>query len=205
MCAEKISMPGRRLYRMGRRVDAVERTRERITRAAFELHGTVGPARASISAIAERAGVQRHTVYSHFPDMESLIEACTAHGMRVAALPDPATWASVADPVQRLARGLADLYAYYRANEQLLGNVTRDMAVMPELVAGSHAFFAEMGKIATALTTGWVVPPERARQHAAAVGLAIGFATWQSLAGFGLTDQEAVGLMVLLVESAASR
>lgn len=189
---------------MGRRVDAVERTRERITRAAFELHGTVGPARASISAIAERAGVQRHTVYSHFPDMESLIEACTAHGMRVRALPDPDAWAWIADPVERLGRGLADLYAYYRANEQLLGNVTRDMAVMPELVSGSHAFLAEMGKIATVLTSEWVVGRARARAHRAAVGLAIGFGTWQSLASFGLTDQEAVGLMVRLVESAAN-
>jgi AcrR family transcriptional regulator len=204
MCAEETSMPGRRRYRMGRRADAVERTRDRITRAAFELHGTVGPARASISAIAERAGVQRHTVYSHFPDMESLIEACTAHGMKVRALPDPATWASIADPVDRLRRGLTDLYAYYRANEKLLANVTRDMAVMPELVAGSHAFFAEMGKVATALTSDWVVGSARARTHGAAVGLAIAFTTWQSLAAFGLTDQEAVGLMVRLVKSTAN-
>jgi len=189
---------------MGRRVDAMERTRDRITRAAFELHATVGPARASISAIAEQAGVQRHTVYSHFPDMESLIEACTAHGMKVRAVPDPAMWASIADPVDRLRRGLTDLYGYYRANERLLGNVTRDMAIMPELVAGSHAFLAEMGKIAKALIAGWAVEPKRRRAHGAAVGLAIGFTTWQSLAGFGLTDQEAVRLMVRLVESTAS-
>lgn len=189
---------------MGRRQEAVKQMRDRITRAAFELHGTVGPARASISAIAERAGVQRHTIYSHFPDMESLIEACTAHGMQVRALPDPAIWASIIDPGARLARGLTELYAYYRANEQLLANVTRDMAVMPELVAGSHAFHAEIGKIAAALTADWVVPPGRAEVHGAAVGLAIGFGTWQSLAGFGLTDKEAVGLMVSLVESTAS-
>lgn len=189
-------MTQRRSYRMGRRRDAVERTRDRITRAAFELHGTVGPARASISAIAEQAGVQRHTVYSHFPDMESLIEACTAHGMQLTALPDPAAWALVADPVERLRSGLAELYAYYRANAQLLGNLTRDMAVMPELVAGSHAFIAEMGKLASALASGWAISPERGRVHSAAVGLAMGFGTWQSLTGFGLTDHEAATLMV---------
>lgn len=181
---------------MGRRQDAVERTRDRITRAAFELHGTVGPARASISAIAEQAGVQRHTVYSHFPDMESLIEACTAHGMQLTALPDPAAWALVTDPVERLGRGLAELYAYYRANAQLVGNVTRDMAVMPQLVAGSHAFIAELGKLAGALASGRAVAPERARFHGAAIGLAMAFGTWQSLAGFGLTDKEAATLMV---------
>lgn len=197
-------MTERRRYRMRRRRDAVELTRERITRAAFELHSTVGPARASISAIAERAGVQRHTVYSHFPDMGSLIEACTAHGMQVRTLPDPAAWASVADPAERLGRGLAEVYAYYRANTQLLGNVTRDMAIMPELVVGSQAFIAEMGRMAGALASGWVVAPERARVHAAAVGFAMGFGTWQSLTGFGLTDEEAVGLMVGFVESTAS-
>lgn len=197
-------MSERRRYRMGRRRDAAEQTRDRITRAAFELHGTVGPARASISAIAERAGVQRHTVYSHFPDMVSLIEACTAHGMQVRTLPDPAAWASVADPVERLGRGLTELYAYYRANTQLLGNVTRDMAIMPELVAGSHAFLADMARIAGALRSGLVVPPARARVHGASVGLAISFGTWQTLTGFGMTDEEAAGLMVGLVASTAS-
>ena len=190
---------------MGRRQDAVERTRDRITRAAFELHRTVGPARASISAVAEHAGVQRHTVYSHFPNMESLIEACTAHGMKLTALPDPVEWALVADPVERLGIGLAELYAYYRANAQLLGNVTRDMAVMPELVAGSHAFFAEMGKMGSALSSGWVVGRESERAHAAAVGLAMGFGTWQSLTGSGLTDEEALAMMVTFVESTALR
>jgi AcrR family transcriptional regulator len=197
-------MSERRRYRMGRRKDAVEQTRDRITRAAFELHGTVGPARASISAIAERAGVQRHTVYSHFPDMESLIEACTDHAMRVSGLPDPGAWGSIGDPVERLKSGLGDLYFYYRANAQLLANVTRDMAVMPELVAGSRTYIAEMGRIAGALASGWTVARGRERVHGAAVGHAIAFGTWQSLTGYGLTDEEAVRLMVDFVASTAS-
>jgi AcrR family transcriptional regulator len=194
----------RRRYRMGRRQAAIEQTRDRITRAAFELHSTVGPALTSISAVAGRAGVQRHTVYNHFPDMQSLIEACTAHGMRVTVLPDPIALASVADPVERLRQGLEALYAYYRANARLLGNVIRDMAVMPELVAGSRAFADGMATIAGALASGWVVAPEHAGLHGAALGHAVDFGTWQSLTRFGLTDAEAVRLMVSFVESTAS-
>jgi AcrR family transcriptional regulator len=204
MRAGKTTATKPRRYRMGRRQAAIEQTRDRITRAAFELHGIVGPAQTSISAIAERAGVQRHTVYSHFPDMQSLIEACTAHGMRVTVLPDPIALASVADPVERLTQGLEALYAYYRANARLLGNIMRDMAVMPELVAGSRAFADGMATIAGALAYGWAVAPERARIHGAALSHAVDFGTWQSLTRFGLTDAEAVRLMVGFVESSAS-
>jgi AcrR family transcriptional regulator len=188
---------------MGRRQEALEQTRDRVTQAAFELHSTVGPAQASISAIADRAGVQRHTVYSHFPNMESLIEACTEHGMRVSALPDPAAWSAIADPGQRLERGLMELYAYYRSNARLLGNVVRDMAVMPELVTGSRRFIAALEKIGEALATGWTVRPGRHHMLGAALGHAVSFGTWQSLAGFGLSDGEATALMVSLVESTA--
>ena len=92
---------------------ALEATRQRIAEAAFELHTTVGPAQTSISAVAERAGVQRHTVYHHFPDMTSLIRACTAHGMRMTGIPDAASWLAIEDPIARLRHGLGELYAYY--------------------------------------------------------------------------------------------
>ena len=115
----------------------MEETRDRITRAAFELHATVGPAQATISAIAERAGVQRHTVYRHFPDIVDLIRACTAHGMEVTGLPQPAPWESIDDGLARLRVALGEMYAYYRANERMIGNILRDLPVMPELAAGS--------------------------------------------------------------------
>jgi hypothetical protein len=136
--------------------------------------------------------------------MESLIEACTGHGMRLHPVPDPEALAAIADPRERLRRGLTELYAYYRANTQLLGNIMRDMAIMPELVAGTHEFAAAMTRIYGALASGWDVMPERAQAHGAAVGHAIGFGTWQSLTSFGLSDEKAVGLMVSFVESTAS-
>ena len=81
-----------RPYRMRDRLDRMEETRRRIAQATVELHSTLGPARTSISAIAERAGVQRHTVYYHFPNLVSLFKACTEHGLRMIAPPDPETW-----------------------------------------------------------------------------------------------------------------
>ena len=68
-----------RPYRKHRRAELEQQTRERIVEAAVDLHGSVGPARTTVSGVAERAGVQRATVYRHFPDDESLFAACSAH------------------------------------------------------------------------------------------------------------------------------
>ena len=114
---------------------AADETRQRIAEAAFELHATVGPAQTSISAVAERAGVQRHTVYHHFPDLTSLFRACTEHGMVVTRTPEAAPWRAIEDPTDRLRHGLGELYAYYRANARLLGNVTRDMPLLGDAAA----------------------------------------------------------------------
>ncbi|HEY6582806.1 MAG TPA: helix-turn-helix domain-containing protein, partial [Rubrobacter sp.] len=65
-------------YELKRRAERQEETRLRITRATLELHETVGPALTTRSAIAERAGVGRPTVYSHFPDDLSLGIACSS-------------------------------------------------------------------------------------------------------------------------------
>ena len=110
-----------------------------IARAAFELHASVGPAQATVSAVAERAGVERHTVYRHFPDIVTLIRACTQHGMEVTGLPKPDRWTSIADPLGRLRAALEAMYTYYRAR-RLIGNILRDLPVMPELVAGSSDY-----------------------------------------------------------------
>src|SRR3990172_3445773 len=96
---------GRRRYTMRRRLGRLGETRGRITAAAFALHATIGPSRTTSSAIAERAGVQRRTVSRHFPDLDSLYEACTAHGLRVTGVPQPASWETVQDPIARLQLG----------------------------------------------------------------------------------------------------
>src|SRR5215208_5174558 len=86
----------------GRRDSRRERTRQRIVEATIELHETVGTARTTISAIAEKAGVQRLTVYRHFPDERALFTACRGHWSATNPPPDPATWTQSADPEERL-------------------------------------------------------------------------------------------------------
>ena len=190
----------RRAYSMGRRQEQLDSMRERITEAAFELHGTLGPAQTSISAVAERAGVQRHTVYNHFPDLLSLMRACTAHGMRTTGIPDVASWVAIDDPTDRLRHGLGELYAYYAANAQLLGNVVRDMPLLGDQ-AGAEEFSEHMTGLFYALATGWDDAPARQRLRMAAIGHAMAFETWRSLTGNGLSDLEARELMVGFVSS----
>lgn len=172
--------------------------RQRIAEAAFELHATIGPAQTSISAVAERAGVQRHTVYNHFPDLGALFRACTEHGMRVTQVPEAAPWRAIADPTVRLPEALDELYAYYRANTRLLGNFTRDMALMGE-IGGAEAFIDRMTELFSALAEGWPDDAATQRLRMAAIGHAMSYEAWRSLTDKGLSDLEAREFMVRLV------
>src|SRR5215213_3943262 len=113
-CAIISSMP--RKYEMKRRAERMRQTRRRITEATVELHQAVGPARTTVSAIAQKAGVQRHTYYAHFPETKDLYQACTAHYLQRNPLPDPSRWAEISGPEERLREALKVVYAYYRGN-----------------------------------------------------------------------------------------
>ena len=127
-------------YELNQRAQAMADTRRRITRATVELHQTLGPARTSVSEIARRAGVDRVTVYRHFPDDAALFAACSTDFRARNPLPDTAGWSKLADPRQRLRRGLRDLYGYYEQTEPMLANVIRDAEHMPALrAAGARA------------------------------------------------------------------
>src|SRR5918999_2831431 len=128
-----------RTYELKRRAERQEETRQRIVEAAVELHTTLGPARTTVSAIAERAGVTRPTVYAHFPDARSLLQACSGHVRATVPPPDPTAWRSISDPGDRLETALRDLYDYYERLEPLLENIQRDAAVMP-IVAEMNAY-----------------------------------------------------------------
>src|SRR5438093_706956 len=120
-----------RKYELKKRADRQEQTRRRIIEAAIELHGMIGPARTTISAIAERAGVQRHTYYRHFPDERALELACSGLHLERNPLPDPEPWRGIVDPRKRVRQGLAELYAFFERNESMLTNVMRDSEVHP--------------------------------------------------------------------------
>src|SRR6478672_9106091 len=120
-----------RRYRKRRRAELELETRHRIAAATARLHGTVGPARTTVSAIAEEAGVQRSTVYRHFPDDQALFDGCTAHFYGRHPMPDIERWVGIADPDERLRRALTDLYAWYGETEDMLSNTQRDAAFVP--------------------------------------------------------------------------
>jgi AcrR family transcriptional regulator len=187
-----------RPYRMTRRLGSVEETRSRIAAATFELHATIGPAKTTISAVADRAGVQRHTVYHHFPDLTTLFRACVDHGIQVTRMPEAAPWLAITDPTARLRTGLTELYAYYRANARLLGNIYRDMPMFAD-VGGTEQFDERVAGIFNALADGWSVTDEVHPTLIAAVAHAMSFETWKSLTQGGLTDDQARDMMVGLV------
>jgi AcrR family transcriptional regulator len=195
----------KRAYRMRRRAELQEQTRLRITEAAVELHGTVGPARTSVKAVAERAGVERATVYRHFPDERALFHACSGHWRAANPSPDPAAWAAIAEPDERLRQGLAELYAYYGDTEEMLGNLLRDAATVPIVAELMGGLRARLDTMREALLRGRRERGRARRDVHAAVGHALAFATWSSLVRTeGLDDAQAVGLMCELVAAAGA-
>jgi AcrR family transcriptional regulator len=192
-----------RTYRKRWRAEQERRTRERITEAAVRLHGTLGPARTTVSGVAREAGVQRATVYRHFPDEASLFAACTAHYWATNPMPDPGAWSSIADPEARLRHALGEMYAFFRRTEGMLEKTSRD-APMVEAMARPVAEFRDyLNAAAAAIIAGRPERGEARRRVKAAVGHAVAFPTWQSLVRQqALEDTEAVAVMAALVESA---
>ncbi len=194
-----------RTYELKRRAERQEETRRRIVSAAVELHATIGPARTTVQAIAEKAGVTRPTVYAHFPDTRSLLLACSGHVRETVPPPDPSPWRAIADPSERLEAALRALFAYYEQLEPLLDNVQRDAAVMP-LVAEMNAYrIRYLEEVRDLLLEGWPVRGEARARVRRAIGHALEFRTWQSLVRRqGCTPGEAVRLMVGLARTAAA-
>jgi AcrR family transcriptional regulator len=196
--------PAKRPYRKRRRAEAEEETRRRITEATVELHGSVGPAKTTFSAVAERAGVQRATVYRYFPDEEALFGACSAHWLSEHPLPDSGAWAAIADPEERLRAGLEELYAWYERGEQMLARTTRDTSLVPALGPSMEALGAWVAHAAETLIRGRPERGARRRRVRAAVGHAVAFTTWRSLVREQeLSQAEAVELMCATVAAAA--
>jgi len=194
----------KRQYRKRRRAELEDETRLRITEAAVDLHGSLGPAKTTISAVAERAGVQRATVYRHFPDEEALFGACSAHWLGQHPLPDLADWAAIGDPDERLRVALSALYAWYESGEEMLERTTRDATLVPAMRMAVGRRVAWLAEAAATIVRGRPERGARRRRVEAAAGHAVSFATWRSLVREqGLSDADAVDLMCGLVTQAA--
>jgi AcrR family transcriptional regulator len=195
----------KRKYELKQRAAEMAETRRRITEAAVELHGSVGPAKTTWSAIAERAGVRRHTVYRHFATDEELYRACSSHYRAANPWPDQDPWRAIRDPHQRLTRALDELYAHYERTEHMFTNVFRDLdfvEVLEPTIAPVRKYLADAAAL---LASGWGVRGRRRRMLDAAVAHGIDFQTWRSLARDNhLSRTEAVQLVTSLVEAAAA-
>jgi AcrR family transcriptional regulator len=193
----------RRKYQKKRRAESEDRTRLRIAEAAVELHGTVGPALTSISAIAVRAGVRRSTVYRHFGDEAALFSACSSQWLAANPFPEIGRCAAIDDPDERVIVALQELYAYYSETERMLENVLRDESTVPVL---KGTLIGYRGYLNAARDTLMIGRPTRGRARhraVAAIGHALAFATWRSLVREQqLGNGDAADLMGRLVAAA---
>lgn len=198
------STAGKRPYRKRRRAELEQETRLRITEAAVDLHGSIGPARTTISAVADRAGVQRATIYRHFADEDALFNACSSHWLAQHPLPDLAAWSAIDDPAERLRIALQELYPWYEQGEYMLENTTRDLALVPALRPPMEAFADWVDQAADAIVRGRPERGARRRHVRAAVGHALAFEAWRSLVREQrLSQAEAIELMQALAAAAA--
>lgn len=195
---------GSRPYRKTKRAESEAETRQRIVEATVALHETVGPARTTVKAIAERAGVQRATVYKHFPDLQALFDACNAHYYERHPMPDPRRWSAIESAGERLHVALNELYEWFEQTEQMLAAGIRDIETVPP--ATREAFFGYFHHVRDVLVSGREERGRVRRKVSAAIGHAVSFATWRSLVREqSLTRTEAVSLMSATVDAAARR
>lgn len=194
-----------RKYKLKKRAAKQEETRQRIVDATVELHETLGPAHTTISAIAETAGVQRLTVYRHFPDEEALFRACSAQWMENNPLPNPELWEGIEDPTARLRHALREIYAYYERTEQMQANILRDATINSTIAKVEGPFIEATQRMHATLSRGWGTPAERADTVSAVLFHAMHFETWRSLVrDQGLEVETLIELMTCLVRCAVT-
>jgi AcrR family transcriptional regulator len=196
--------PPKRKYELRKRAEQMAETHLRITEAAIELHGTVGPSRTTLSAVAERAGVERRTLYRHFPTEADLFVACSTHYFTANPWPDLGSWRAIRDPQQRLERALDELYAYYERTEPMFSNVLRDAELVDfarDAVAPLHVYLNEAAEV---LAVGRRVRGRRRQLLKRALRHALAFSTWHSLTTTGIGRSDAAKLVTALVEAASA-
>jgi AcrR family transcriptional regulator len=165
-----------RPYKLQKRAESRDQTRRRIVEAAVDLHCTVGPARTTVSQIAKRAGVQRHTYYAHFPDDRSLFLACSELALEAGPLPEVARLKYISAGRDRIRTGLELFYGWFGRNREHAACVLRD--------AADHALTREMVelRIAPAFHEAAEIMGESLSDRSRVMlGLALDFHCWRNL------------------------
>ncbi len=196
-------MPPKRRYEQKERARRQAQTRWRIVDAAVSVHEEVGPVRATVAEIARRAGVQRLTVYNHFPEDADLVAATLARVLANHPPPDPLPWVEEVDPARRTRRAIREVHAWYLVGERALTHFERDAAGDTAMRAAIEAARRPWEQAARAVLSAGLPASARVR---AAIGLALSFAAWQRLVRFeGLAADEAVEVLAGAVAAAAPR
>jgi AcrR family transcriptional regulator len=193
----------RRPYRMTRRAELEAQTRLRITESTVALHERLGPARTTVSAVAEHAGVRRSTVYRHFPNEETLFDACSSHWRAANPAPDPRGWDTIDDPTERTEAALRELYAFFERTRRMYASLFRDEALVPIVGQRLRSFYDYLDSVADLLMRGRGLRGRAARRTRAALGHAVSFTAWRSLVEQQELDtDDAVALMCRMIEDA---
>ncbi len=193
-----------RKYELKARAEKQAATRRRIVEATSALHEEVGPARTTVAEIARRAGVQRLTVYTHFPNETELFDACGQHWMEGNSPPDPSAALAIDNPDESLRAVLGPLYRWYRAHARAIENLQRDRLVMPSFDAVVRIHMdQQFANLADALASRFALQGRRAKAVRAAVALALDFWTWRRLSGERMSGEAAAALMAGAVKAAS--
>jgi AcrR family transcriptional regulator len=176
-------MAERRRYTLKERARSQAETRQRIVEATMALHEEIGPRATTISAIAARAGVQRLTVYRHFPDETAVFQACTSHWLALNPPPASSDWERAPDADARRAAALQAFAAYYARTRAMWSAAHRDAADVPALQEPMAAFAGHLDGVAADLAADLGPLARATLRHALA------FPTWEALEGLNLDDE----------------
>lgn len=185
----------KRKYTLRKRAENQEETRARIVEATMALHEELGPRHTTVSAISERAGVQRLTVYRHFPDDAALFQACTSCWLERHP-PPPAVQPRVVPDREGCRHGLEALYRYYRANRRMLAASYRDVDVVEAMQEPMRNLDAYVASYRDALLACWKLSAAAKRRAQPVLTLAVSFASWQTLEREGQSDAEMANLVL---------
>ena len=185
----------KRKYKKTKRAEQQGKTRERIVEATVALHEELGPANTSIKAIAERAGVQRLTVYRYFPDDVSLFQACTSHWLSFNPPPDMSDWQDIEEVEEKTATALLAFFKYYRGTETMWTGAYRDVEDVAALREVLKGFEGYIDNVRDGLLASWKLKGKSKQQLSITLRHCLRFTAWQSLKRQKLKDKQIVDLV----------
>jgi AcrR family transcriptional regulator len=186
----------KRQYKQKARAEQAQETRQLIVEATVMLHEELGPAQTSIKAIAEQAGVQRLTVYRHFPDETSLFKACSSHWLGLHPPPAVSDCEDAGDPVTQTSKTLLSFYHYYRQTERMWSSIYRDIDEVEALREPMSKFESYIDAVRDELLSAWKVKAKDKNKLSLTLRHCLRYSTWRSLKNDKLSDKKMVDLVM---------